>query len=65
MGRPKYSRQAGSAFIGTAAAIEESVQGGSMRCQTTTSGAHVTPSGGGRAVNGTPAAVPLIGSLDE
>lgn len=65
MGSPRYSRHAGSAAIGSAAAIAESVRGGSRRCQITTSGAGARSSGGGRAVNGTPAAVPVIGWLDE
>ncbi|WP_369199296.1 hypothetical protein [Streptomyces sp. PU-14G] len=60
IGMPRCTRQAGRPFIGNAAANAASDLGASSMCQVTTSGA-ASLSAGGRAVNGTPAAVPVIG----
>src|SRR5215218_6559866 len=57
-------RQASTPVSGTAAAIATSVAGGSIRCQTTTTGASGRRPDGGTAMKGTPAAVPVIGGLD-
>jgi hypothetical protein len=59
IGMPMCTRHAGRSFIGNAAANAAFDLGASSMCQVTISGA--TPSlAGGSAVNGTPAAVPMI-----
>jgi hypothetical protein len=60
IGMPRCTRHAGRSSIGNAAANAASDLGASSMCQVTTSGAG-PPCAGGRAVNGTPAAVPVIG----
>ncbi|GGP66612.1 hypothetical protein GCM10010185_44200 [Saccharothrix coeruleofusca] len=62
IGIPRCTRHAGSPAIGSAAANAASDLGASSMCQVTTSGA-APPPGGGSAVNGTPAAVPVIREL--
>jgi hypothetical protein len=60
IGMPRCTRHAGTSFIGNEAANAASDLGGSSMCQVTISGAGPS-SAGGNAVNGTPAAVPVIG----
>ncbi|GAB2648577.1 hypothetical protein GCM10009743_25200 [Kribbella swartbergensis] len=60
IGMPRWTRHAGTSFIGNAAANAASDLGASSMCQVTISGAGPSPAGG-RAVNGTPAAVPATG----
>jgi hypothetical protein len=60
IGMPRCTRHAGTPCIGNAAANAASDRGASSMCQVTIRGA-VPPPAGGSAVNGTPAAVPVIG----
>jgi hypothetical protein len=63
-GMPRYTRQAGTPLKGSAAANAASVQGASRMCQANTNRAGPSIlTVGGSAVNGTPAAIPVIGSL--
>ncbi|WP_157434261.1 hypothetical protein [Actinoalloteichus fjordicus] len=57
---PRCTRHAGSSFGGNAETNATFDLGASSRCQVTTSGAGPSAAGG-RAVNGTQAAVPVIG----
>ena len=64
IGMPRWTRQAGTPVIGSAAANAASVRGASSMCHVTINGAgpSMAPAGGS-AVNGTPAAVPVIVSM--
>jgi len=59
IGMPRCTRHTGKSFIGNAAANAASVLGASNMCQVTTNGAGPSAAGA-KAVNGTPAAVPVI-----
>src|SRR6266508_6878252 len=65
IGRPRYTRQAGSRASGSAAAIACWVRGGSSPGQATTSGARRRLRVGGSAAYGTPAATPTSGTGAE
>ena len=64
IGMPRWTRQAGTPAIGSAAANAASVRGASSMCHVTIKGAGPSmATAGGSAVNGTPAAVPVIVSM--